>query len=141
MAAEAVGLEAEAVCKHTASTSLVLTLSEKNCFKSFIFKISRPKKIQAYSENFGKLKLSDFCLVGRMVLTASTVQGSDLTVTMTESVQGKPKLDTFTFKVNNFVSPPLHVDPTELEVSDAVKSLFGPTCPSGLGNVAPGIAY
>ena len=68
-----------------------------------------------------------------MELTGSTSSPA-LTITTQVAVTGKPQLDTFTIKLNEQISESLPIAATESQVADAVKKLFGASCPNQLGS-------
>jgi len=57
-----------------------------------------------------------------------------MTVTASESVVGVPDLNSFTFKINGFVSDPVTFQASDEDVASAIKSLFGPKCPKQIEN-------
>ena len=75
-----------------------------------------------------------------MELSGSTSDSAVLAITTTPVVTGAPLLDKFTFKINGYVSPSVDVGASTADVANAVKMLFGPSCPSQLENTI-GSAY
>ena len=67
-----------------------------------------------------------------MKLSGSTSDSTLLAITTTSTVTGEPLLDKFTFKVNGYVAPSLSNDASAEDVASAVKTFFGPSCPSEL---------
>ena len=69
---------------------------------------------------------------GRFEPSVHSFDNSNITITLTELTAGKPKLDSFTFKLNGYVSPAVAVGAAADVVGSAVKSFFGPNCPEGI---------
>ena len=65
-----------------------------------------------------------------------------LSVSMTETTVGKPKLDTYTFQINGSVSSSLEMDASDLEVKAAIMAMFAPKCPDEIrDDIGRRVAY
>uniref|UniRef100_H2YG49 Uncharacterized protein n=1 Tax=Ciona savignyi TaxID=51511 RepID=H2YG49_CIOSA len=93
--------------------------------------------IVTYAEPKYNIKFDTFR--GHMELSATS---NSLNVTVDASVltMGVPKLDSFTLKVNGLVSAPVAYGAPASVVGEAIKGLFGPQCPTQLGNGLAGNA-
>ena len=73
----------------------------------------------------------NLCFLGQYDVVPSADSG--LSITMDAVTTGTPNFETFSLKLNGYLSAPLTATATDAEVESAVWGLYTPQCPSDLG--------
>ena len=79
--------------------------------------------------------ISNQTFLGHPDFSVSTAHADQLEVSLTATVNGKPSLNGFAFKINGLVTDKLlPIDADKSSVEDALMNLFAPKCPNNIGS-------